>query len=100
MTSQAPRRRGERAITEVFFIAGALVVVIGLLYSIHRSWPAFDPLSLAMLVGIGLLLVVVCERLRIIAREVQIIADHLTGTGPVDPEDAASAGGHGEAGGP
>jgi hypothetical protein len=30
-----------------------------------------DPLSLVMLVGIGLLLVVVCERLRLILRELR-----------------------------
>ncbi len=71
------RRRAEPAVTEVFFILGAVVVLIGLIYSIKKSWPTFDPLALAMLIGIGFLLVVVCERLRILVREVQDIADHL-----------------------
>ena len=34
--------------------------------TIVKSWPSLDPLSLATLVGIGLLLVAVCERLRIV----------------------------------
>ena len=71
------RKHREPAITEVFFIAGALLVVIGLLYSLKKSWPSFDPLALAMLVGIGLLLVVVCERLRILVTEVSLIAEYL-----------------------
>ncbi len=71
------RRRAEPAVTEAFFIVGALLVLVGLIYSITKSWPSFDPLALAMLIGIGLLLVVVCERLRILVREALDIADHL-----------------------
>ena len=65
-----PRRR-ENALVEFLFAAGAILVIVGLIYAIKRSWPALDPLSLVMLVGIGLLLVVVCERLRLILRELQ-----------------------------
>ena len=65
-----PRRR-EDALVEFLFAAGAILVIVGLLYAIRRSWPALDPLSLVMLVGIGLLLVVVCERLRLILRELR-----------------------------
>jgi hypothetical protein len=71
------RKHREPAITEVFFIIGALLVLIGLLYSLKKSWPSFDPLSLAMLIGIGFLLVVVCERLRILVNEVALIAEYL-----------------------
>jgi hypothetical protein len=71
------RRRGEPAITEVFFILGALMVLVGLIYSMKKSWPSFDPLALAMLIGIGFLLVVVCERLRILVLEVARIGEHL-----------------------
>jgi hypothetical protein len=65
-----PRRR-ENALVEFLFAAGAILVIVGLIYAIRRSWPALDPLSLVMLVGIGLLLVVVCERLRLILRELR-----------------------------
>ena len=64
-------RRRDSALVEFLFAAGAILVIVGLLYAIRKSWPSFDPLSLAMLVGIGLLLVVVCERLRLILRELR-----------------------------
>jgi hypothetical protein len=65
------QRRRENALVEFLFAAGAILVIVGLIYAIKRSWPALDPLSLVMLVGIGLLLVVVCERLRLILRELR-----------------------------
>ena len=67
------RRRRENALVEFLFAAGAILVIVGLVYAIKRSWPALDPLSLVMLVGIGLLLVVVCERLRLILRELRAL---------------------------
>ena len=66
-------RRREPAVIEAFFAGGAILVVVGLMYSIAKSWPSIDPLALAALVGIGLLLVVVCERLGLILRELQKI---------------------------
>jgi len=65
------KQRRDHALTEFLFAAGAILVIVGLLYAIRKSWPSLDPLSLVMLVGIGLLLVVVCERLRLILRELQ-----------------------------
>jgi len=66
-------RRREPPIIEGFFIGGAALVVISLMYSLAKSWPSFDPLALSALVGGGLLLVVVCERLALILRELQRI---------------------------
>jgi len=66
--------RVEAPIVEVFFVLGAILVVVGFLYSIAKSWPSFDPLALAMLVGIGLLLVIVCERLRTVIRELRTLS--------------------------
>ncbi len=66
-------RRAEPRIVEAFFILGAILVVVGFLYSLARSWPSFDPLALAMLVGIGFLLVVVCERMRLVLRELRVL---------------------------
>ncbi len=63
----------EPAVVEVFFILGAILIVVGFLWSIAKSWPSFDPLALATLVGIGLLLVVVCERLRTVVRELRTL---------------------------
>ncbi len=66
-------RRREPFVTEIFFAIGAILVVVGLMYSLAKSWPSFDPLALATLVGIGLLLVVVCERLGLILQELRKI---------------------------
>jgi hypothetical protein len=70
-----PARTGriEAPIVEVFFVIGAILVVVGFLYSAARSWPSLDPLALATLVGIGLLLVVVCERLRTMTHELRTL---------------------------
>lgn len=66
-------RRADPRIVEAFFILGAILVVVGFLYSVARHWPSFDPLALAMLVGIGLLLVVVCERIRLVLQELRVL---------------------------
>jgi len=67
-------RRREPAVIEGFFIGGATLVVVSLVFSLAKSWPSFDPLALAALVGGGLLLVVVCERLSLILRELRRIS--------------------------
>jgi len=67
----AQKRRHDHALIELLFAAGAILVIVGLIFALRRSWPSLDPLSLVMLVGIGLLLVVVCERLRLILRELR-----------------------------
>lgn len=73
-TKSTPRtRRADPPVVEVFFILGAILVLVGFLYSLARSWPSFDPLALAALVGIGLLLVVVCERMRLVLQELRVL---------------------------
>ena len=67
-------RRREPAVIEGFFIGGATLVVVSLVFSLAKSWPSFDPLALSALVGGGLLLVVVCERLSLILRELRRIS--------------------------
>lgn len=66
-------RRADPPVVEVFFILGAILVLVGFVYSLVRSWPSFDPLALATLVGIGLLLVVVCERMRLVLQELRAL---------------------------
>src|SRR5690349_15580127 len=73
-TRPTPRtRRADPPIVELFFILGAILVLVGFLYSLARSWPSLDPLALAALVGIGLLLVVVCERMRLVLQELRVL---------------------------
>jgi hypothetical protein len=65
------KRPRDPVLVELLFATGTLLVILGFLYAVRRSWPALDPLSLVMLVGIGLLLIVVCERLRLVVRALQ-----------------------------
>jgi len=83
------KRRHEHALVEFLFAAGAILVIVGLIYAVRRSWPSIDPLSLVMLVGIGLLLVVVCERLRLILRELRVLTS-LIHTATADVSEEAS----------
>ena len=87
-----PRRRTTRPRTyplvELLFAAGTLLVILGFFYALQRSWPALDPLSLVMLVGIGLLLIVVCERLRLILRELQELTKLIRRATTEAPEEA------------
>jgi hypothetical protein len=88
-------RRREPAIIEGFYIGGATLVVISLMYALAKSWPSFDPLALSALVGGGLLLVVVCERLGLILRELRRITE-LMQPPASDPEPAGQKHGNGE----
>lgn len=73
-TRSTPRTRfADPPIVEIFFVLGAILIVVGFLYSLARSWPSLDPLALAMLVGIGFLLVVVCERMRLVLQELRVL---------------------------
>ena len=89
-----PRRKSAQSprtypILEFLFATGALLVILGFFYAVQRSWPALDPLSLVMLVGIGLLLIVVCERLRLMLRELQELTTVVRRRATVEaPEDA------------
>lgn len=89
------RMRGrDSPVVEVFFVLGALLIVVGFLYSLARHWPSFDPLALAMLVGIGFLLVVVCERIRLVLQELRVLTALMRGTATdaekEPPKDSAS----------
>jgi hypothetical protein len=75
-------------LVEFLFVAGTLLVILGFFYALQRSWPALDPLSLVMLVGIGLLLIVVCERLRLMLRELQELTAVIRRATVAAPEDA------------
>jgi hypothetical protein len=72
-------RRRDSPVIEVFFLLGAILIVVGFLYSLARHWPSFDPLALAMLVGIGFLLVVVCERIRLVLQELRVLTALMRG---------------------
>jgi predicted signal transduction protein with EAL and GGDEF domain len=74
---EAPAGRSDSFVTQLFFIAGGILVVIGLTFAVAHHWPSLDPLALIALVGIGLLLIVACERLSLILRELRRISSLL-----------------------
>ena len=74
MPQRTKTGRRESPVIDGFFIGGASLVVVSLMYSLEKSWPSFDPLALSALVGGGLLLVVICERLSLILRELRRIS--------------------------
>ena len=86
---QVKRRGRHHALVEFLFAAGTILVILGFLYAVRRSWPALDPLSLVMLVGIGLLLVVACERLRLILRELRELTTLIRRATVEAPEEEA-----------
>ena len=61
----------ERSVIRILFAAGAGLIVATFTYSVLHSWPTFDPVATATLIGIGLLLVVIYERLGAILRTLQ-----------------------------
>jgi hypothetical protein len=86
---QVKKHPRDRLVVEFLFAAGALLVVLGFFYAVRRSWPALDPLSLVMLVGIGLLLVVVCERLRHVLQALQELTTLIRRVSLEAPEEEA-----------
>lgn len=65
------RGHRERPALVVLFALGTGLVVASLTYAALRRWPTFDPMATATLIGIGLLLVVIHERLGAILRELR-----------------------------
>jgi hypothetical protein len=61
----------------ILFVAGASLVVATFTYAFVRRWPTFDPLVTATMIGIGLLLIVIYERLGLIHTELRSIANLL-----------------------
>lgn len=61
----------------ILFVAGAGLVVATFTYAFVRRWPTFDPLVTAGIVGVGLLLIVIYERLGHMHSDLRSIALHL-----------------------
>jgi hypothetical protein len=61
----------------LLFVAGAGLVVATFTYAFVRRWPTFDPLVTAGIVGVGLLLIVIYERLGHIHGELRTIVVQL-----------------------
>ena len=75
----SPRRRPrETWASEWLFINGAALVILAFVQSIYRSWPTLDPLATSAQIGVGMLLIVICERLRVLLAAAIEIVEGLT----------------------
>jgi hypothetical protein len=57
----------------MLFVIGAGLIVGTFTYFFVRRWPTFDPLVTATMIGVGLLLIVIYERLGLIHRELRTV---------------------------
>ena len=64
--------------SEWLFVVGAALVILAFVQSIYRSWPTLDPLLTSAQIGVGLLLIVACERLRVLLVAAREIVESLT----------------------
>ena len=73
----SPKKAPDSKMVVILFVAGAGLVVASFTYAFIRRWPTFDPLVTAAIVGVGLLLIVIYERLGHMHTELRTIAYHL-----------------------
>jgi hypothetical protein len=73
----SPTKAPDSKTVVLLFVAGAGLVVATFTYAFVRRWPTFDPLVTAGIVGVGLLLIVIYERLGHMHTELRTIAYHL-----------------------
>ena len=73
----SPTKKPDSKMVVVLFATGAGLVVASFTYAFIRRWPTFDPLVTAAIVGVGLLLIVIYERLGHMHTELRTIAYHL-----------------------
>ena len=73
----SPTKPSDSKTVVILFVAGAGLIIAAFTYALLRRWPTFDPLSTAGIVGVGLLLIVIYERLGLMHTELRTIAYHL-----------------------
>jgi hypothetical protein len=61
----------------MLFVAGAALIVAAATLALVKNWKTFDPLVTASMIGVGLLLIVIYERLGHMHAELRTIASHL-----------------------
>ena len=81
------RPQRDRPTLVVLFALGTGLVVASLTYASLRNWPTFDPMASATLIGIGLLLVVIHERLGAILRELRELVSLTRGAEDSEPAE-------------
>jgi hypothetical protein len=73
----SPKTPRDSQTTVMLFIAGAALIVGAATLALVKNWATFDPLVTASMIGVGLLLIVIYERLGHMHTELRTIAFHL-----------------------
>ena len=73
----SPTKAPDSKTVVLLFVAGSGLVIAAFTYAFIRRWPTFDPLVTAASVGVGLLRIVIYERLGHMQTELRTIAYHL-----------------------
>ena len=84
----SPKRAPDSQTVVILFVAGAALVVAAFAWALVRQWRTFDPLVTATMIGVGLLLIVIYERLGHMHSELRTIAYHLERLAGDGPETA------------
>jgi hypothetical protein len=88
-----PKRPRDSQTVVILFVAGAALVVAAFTYALVRQWRTFDPLVTASMIGVGLLLIVIYERLGHMLSELHAISYQLERLNHGAPSSAS----HGDA---
>ena len=73
----SPKKAPDSQTVVILFVAGAALVVAAFAFALIRQWRTFDPLVTASMIGVGLLLIVIYERLGHMHSELRSIAYQL-----------------------
>jgi hypothetical protein len=73
----SPAREPDSKTVVILFAAGAALVVAAFTYALVRQWRTFDPLVTASAIGVGLLLIVIYDRLGHMYSELRTITQQL-----------------------
>ena len=71
------RRPRESQTVLILFAAGAALVIAAFAFALVQNWRTFDPLVTASMIGVGLLLIVIYERLGHMNAELRTISSLL-----------------------
>ena len=83
------KRASESQTVVILFVAGAALVVAAFTFALARNWATFDPLVTASMIGVGLLLIVIYDRLGHMHSELRTISSLLERIDAHDRPDSA-----------
>ena len=87
----SPKKAPDSRTIITLFLAGAALVIAAFVLALVKNWATFDPLVTATMIGVGLLLIVIYDRLGHMYAELRTIAFHLERLAGASVHNAADA---------